>query len=456
MFHILEFMNPKSVMTIGGSDSSAGAGIQADLKAFTALNLHGTTVITSITVQNTQTVKKIIPTNPEDILSQIETIMEDIQIEFVKTGLLYQPSIAKIVASAAKKYDWKLIVDPVLTATSGDSLASDDFSKEIIKTLFPVLYLITPNIPEAEALTQSKITTFEDMKQTAKRLHEMGAKNIVLKGGHLDNQQAYDVLYDGSEFTEHSLPKIPHKKAHGSGCTFSALLTGYLAKANSLERAFTNAKYVLWHMINAGYNIGKGSDVLNITKKSVEDAPLELPTPDHVTTWMDLSSNLNNIIEHLPLSFVPEVGCNIGYALPNATKREEICSINGRIIRASPTPQLCGSLRFGASKHVASIILAAMKKYPSTRCVMNVKYTKENLSKCQKTPYDTTSFDRADEPNNVSSTMDWGTTTALYETTSCPDLIYDKGGMGKEPMIRILGLNPNEVYTKLQRIINQK
>jgi len=455
MFHILEFMNPKSVMTIGGSDSSAGAGIQADLKAFTALNLHGTTVITSITVQNTQTVKKIIPTNPEDILSQIETIMEDIQIEFVKTGLLYQPSIAKIVASSAKKYDWKLIVDPVLTATSGDSLASDDFSKEIIKTLFPVLYLITPNIPEAEALTQSKITTVEDMKQAAKTLHEMGSKNIVLKGGHLDNQQAYDVLYNGLEFIGHSLPKLPYKKAHGSGCTFSALLTGYLAQGKSLEQSFTNAKYVLWRMIYTGYDIGKGSDVLNITKKSVEDAPFELSTPAHVTTWMELSTTLDTIIESLPLSFVPEVGCNIGYALTNATKREEICSINGRIIRSSTTPQLCGSLRFGASKHVASIILAAMKKYPSTRCVMNIKYTAENLSKCQKTKFVISSFNREDEPKNVSSTMDWGTTTAINHTKSCPDLIYDKGGMGKEPMIRILGANPTDVSTKLQHIINQ-
>ena len=122
------------------------------------------------------------------------------------------------------------------------------------------------------------------MKKAAKTLHKLGAKNIVLKGGHLDNQQAYDVLYNGTECIERALPKLPQKKAHGSGCTFSALLTGYLSQGLSLQQAFTNAKYVLWNMIHTGYNIGKGSDVLNITKKSVEDAPLELPTPDHVAT----------------------------------------------------------------------------------------------------------------------------------------------------------------------------
>jgi hydroxymethylpyrimidine/phosphomethylpyrimidine kinase len=449
-------MNPKSVMTIGGSDSSAGAGIQADLKAFTSLNLHGTTVITSITVQNTQTVKKIIPTNPEDVLSQIEAVMEDIPVRYVKTGLLYRPAIAKIVASATKKYEWKLIVDPVLTATSGDSLATDEFHKEIIKTLFPVLYLITPNIPEAEALTQTTITSTNDMKQAAKTLHKMGAKNIVIKGGHLANHEAYDVLYNGTKFFEQSLPRLPHKKAHGSGCTFSALLTGYLAKGKSLENAFINAKYVLWNMINSGYNIGKGSDVLKITEKSIDDAPSELPTPAHVDTWMNLSNILKKIVENVPLSFIPEVGCNIGYALPNATKREEICSINGRITRSLTKPLLCGSLRFGASKHVSSIILATMKMYTSSRCVMNIKYTPENLLKCKKTNYVIASFDRTEEPETVTSTMDWGTTTALKQHKNCPDFIYDKGGMGKEPMIRIIGKNPEDVYTKLTSISSTK
>ena len=445
-------MKPLTAMTIGGSDSSAGAGIQADLKSFTALGLHGATVLTSITVQNTQTVKKIIPTSPEDIEHQIDAVMEDIPINHVKTGLLYLPSTANIVSKATKKYDWKLIIDPVLTATSGDSLASTKLTKEIKKTLIPTSTLITPNIPEAEALTESSITTINDMKQAAKTIHQMGAKNVIVKGGHLQNKQAVDIFYDGKSFTNLSLPRIPHKKAHGSGCTFSALLTGYLAKGYSIQSTFTQAKYALWNMINNGYHVGKGADVLHITAQTLKDAPQQFPSTAHLKTWLHLSEFLTKIIDELPLSFTPEVGCNMGYALSKGKTPQDICALNGRIVRSSSKPRRCGSLQFGASKHIASIILATMKTYPGHRCAMNIKYTPENLSLIKKTAYTTSSFNRANEPEDVSSTMDWGTQTAIKKAENCPDFIFDTGGIGKEPMIRILGTNPKNVYEKLSTL----
>ncbi len=443
-------MKQTVAMTIGGSDPCSGAGIQADLKAFTALGIYGTTVLTCITIQNTQTVKKIIPANPEDIQNQIDSLMEDIPIKHVKTGMLYQPEIAKIVAKATKKYNWHLIVDPVLTATSGDYLATSNLKEEIKKTLLPVSEIITPNIPEAEALTQLSISTINEMKQSAKALQKMGAKNSIIKGGHLKEKQAYDLLYDGKNYIDFFLPKIPQKKAHGSGCSFSALLTGYLAKEHTIPSAFKNAKATLWQMINKGYHIGKGSDVLHITSQSVRDAPYDLFTPEHLKTWRQLSETIDDITNHLPLSLTPEVGSNIGYALPYATTRNDICSIDGRIVRSCKKPLRCGPLRFGSSKHIASIILAAMNSYEETRCAMNIKYTLENLALIQKTSYTISSFDRANEPKNVSSTMDWGTKTALTKQDHCPDFIYDKGAKGKEPMIRILGINPKDVLKKLK------
>ncbi|MBS3777869.1 MAG: bifunctional hydroxymethylpyrimidine kinase/phosphomethylpyrimidine kinase [Candidatus Thermoplasmatota archaeon] len=447
-------MRPLTAMTIGGSDSSAGAGIQADLKSFTALGIHGTTVLTSITVQNTQTVKKIIPTPLKNIKNQIETVMEDIPIKHVKTGLLYQPSIAKIVSNATKKYNWKLIIDPVLTATSGDALASTNLTKEIKKALLPHSTIITPNIPEAEALTESSISTVNDMRQAAKTIHQMGTENVIVKGGHLQDEQAVDILYDGKTFTELSLPRIPYKKAHGSGCTFSALLTGYLAKGCPIQSTFTQSKYALWNMINNGYHVGKGSDVLQITAQTIKDAPQQFPSSAHITTWLHLSEFLNKIIEKLPVSFTPEVGCNIGYAIPEAKTIQDICALNGRIVRSASRIQRCGSLRFGTSKHIASIILAMMKTYPDHRCAMNIKYNIENLSLIKKTPYSFSSFNRTNEPEDVSSTMDWGTQTAIKKAETCPDFIYDTGGIGKEPMIRIIGTNPKNVYEKLSMIIS--
>lgn len=449
-------MKQKTAMTIGGSDSSAGAGIQADLKSFTALDIHGVTVLTSITVQNTQTVKKIIPMSPEDIKNQIDSVLEDIPVKHVKTGLLYQPSIAKIVSDATKTYNWKLVIDPVLTATSGDSLASTNLIKEIKKTLIPISTIITPNIPEAEALTESAISTVSDMKQAAKTIHQMGSKNVILKGGHLKDKQSYDILYDGKKYTELALPRLPQKKAHGSGCTFSALLTGYLAKGHTVQSAFSQAKYALWNMIQQGYNVGKGSDVLKITHQTITHAPQHLPTQNHIDTWLQLSETIPDIRNDLPLSFTPEVGCNIGFAIPNGKNRKDVCALDGRIIRSSRKPQRCGSIRFGVSKHIASIILATMQTYPDQRCAMNIKYTPENISLIKNTSYTISSFDRENEPKTVSSTMDWGTKTAIEKTNTIPDFIYDTGGIGKEPMIRILGKNPTDVYNKLKQIIQQK
>jgi len=446
-------MKPIPVMTIGGSDPSGGAGIQTDIKTFQSLGLHPLSIITCITVQNTQRVKEIAPMSPNLITDQIDMVIEDIPAKYTKTGLLYNPEIAKRVAQAVKKHHLHLIVDPVLTATSGDMLSIEDFQEELKRTVIPCSYAITPNIPEAEALTGLQIKTLEDMKESAKILKQLGPKTIILKGGHLPGKQAHDLLYDGKRYTTIALPKIKNRKAHGSGCTFSALITGNLAKGQSIEDAFSISKTTLWQMINQGYNIGKGSDVLNVTSQTIQDAPPNLPTIDHIDIWLKLYTIISTVINHLPLAFIPEVGCNIGYALPKAKTHRDVCAIDGRIVRTSTGPHRCGPVQFGASKHIASIILASMKIHPHIRSVMNIKYSHETLDVCKKTELSISSFDRSDEPPEVSS-MDWGTTTALKQSKLCPDLIYDTGGMGKEPMIRILGTDPKEIVTKLKMIIN--
>ena len=441
-------------MTIGGSDPSGGAGIQTDIKAFQSLGLHPISILTSITIQNTQTVKQIIPMSPESITDQIETIMEDIPVKYVKTGLLYHPDISKMVAVAAKKHHWHLVVDPVLTATSGDALSISDFEEELKRTLLPISEVITPNIPEAEKLTKKSIKTVDDMKDAVKILNQFGTKIIILKGGHLQGEKSYDILYDGKEFTVFTLPRIPNKKAHGSGCTFAALLTGFLAKGQSIDKSFSLAKTSLWHMIYTGYDIGKGSDVLSVSSESIQDAPYNLPTTEHINVWMDLHSTVTTLSLDIPLTFIPEVGLNIGYALPNAKNHKDICAIDGRIVRTSVGPHRCGPLQFGASKHIASIILAAMRIHPTTRSAMNIKYRPDILDLCKKTDYIISSFDRSDEPPQASS-MDWGTTNAIEKSDIFPDIIYDEGGMGKEPMIRILGTDPTDVATKVKKIMKE-
>jgi len=448
-------MRKKIVLSIAGSDPSGGAGIQADLKAFAALGLHGVTVITCITAQNTQRVKKIYKLPVEIIENQIDTILEDMQPYAVKTGMLYDDEIVSIVAKKIKQYSMKTVVDPVMVATSGDALSKNGFVKALKNKLIPIAYMVTPNIQEANALTGKKIDNINDVKKACKEILELGPKYVLIKGGHLEGRNAEDVLFDGKDFTVFSLPRIPDRLAHGSGCILSALIAGFLALDEKPVEAVRKAKHVLWNMINEGYKPGKGADILNFSQNVIVDAPSYFPTNEQFTVWLELKKAVDELLAFLPRDFVPEVGMNVGYALPNAKKLEDICAINGRIVKTKDKPIRCGCIDFGVSKHVASIILAAMKFDRETRCAMNLKYSDENIEKCKKIEFKIGTFDRIQEPYEVKSTMEWGTAQAIQKLGSMPDIIYDTGGKGKEPMIRILGKNPKDVVNKA-RILFEK
>jgi hydroxymethylpyrimidine/phosphomethylpyrimidine kinase len=438
----------KIAMSIAGSDPSSGAGIQADLKAFTALGVHGTTIITCITAQNTQQVKTIYKLPVELIEKQIDVLYEDMQPDAVKTGMLYDEEIVKCVAKKIKQYKMKTVVDPVMVATSKDVLSGENFVNAIKKEIIPIAFMVTPNIQEVNVLTGKKIETINDVKKACSELHRMGAKYVLIKGGHLESRNAEDVLFDGEGFTVFSLPRVPGRLAHGSGCTLSALITGFLALGEKSAEAARKAKYMLWNMINEGYKPGKGSDVLNHFQDTVTDMPSSFPTNEHFNVWLELKTSVDELISFLPKEYIPEVGVNIGYALPDAEKLEDICAINGRIVKTKDNPVRCGCIDFGVSKHVASIILAAMSFDQDIRCAMNLRYSRENIETCKKAGFKVGMFDRMQEPKEEKATMEWGTIQAIQHLASIPDIVYDDGGKGKEPMIRILGKTPKDVVKK--------
>ncbi|ADC88882.1 phosphomethylpyrimidine kinase [Thermocrinis albus DSM 14484] len=251
-------------LTIAGSDSGGGAGIQADLKTFTVLGVYGMTAITCVTVQNTVGVFGVVEIPPEVVYQQIKVVAEDIGVDALKTGMLYSQQTVEAVAKAVKELKLNnLVVDPVMRAKSGDPLLKPEAVEALVEHLIPLATLITPNIPEAEDLTGMRIRSVEDMEKACLRLMEYGCKAVLLKGGHMEGDKVTDVFYDGKSFEYIQHEKVTTKNTHGTGCTLSAAITAFLAKGLPLEKAVRMGVSYLLRAISTAPSLGKGHGPLN-------------------------------------------------------------------------------------------------------------------------------------------------------------------------------------------------
>lgn len=253
----------KTALTIAGSDSGGGAGIQADLKTFSALGVYGMSVITAVTAQNTQEVRSVQDIDISIIKDQIEAVFDDIPVDAVKIGMLSSATTADAVAQSLQKYHPKFVVlDPVMVSKGGHHLLQPNAISAVKEILIPLATLITPNIPEAEVLVNKTIHSPEDMKDACLALQSLGAKAILLKGGHL-NGDPNDLLFDGKEFTWIKGVRIHTKNTHGTGCTLSSAIAANLAKGDSLIEAIQKAKKYITMAITHSLNIGKGHGPTN-------------------------------------------------------------------------------------------------------------------------------------------------------------------------------------------------
>jgi hydroxymethylpyrimidine/phosphomethylpyrimidine kinase len=249
-------------LTIAGSDPSGGAGIQADLKTFHQFGVYGEAVITLVTVQNTVRVSRVEVLSPELVLEQIAAVIEDIPPGAAKTGALGSAEMVAAVARAAAEFHFPLVVDPVMVSKHGSSLLADEACRALRELLMPRAFLITPNVPEAEALTGIPIRSVPDMRRAALRLRELGAQAVLIKGGHLDGD-ATDLLYDGETFREFSAERIDTRHTHGTGCTLSAAITAGLARRCGLADAVGRAKQFLDDAIRTNPGLGRGAGPVN-------------------------------------------------------------------------------------------------------------------------------------------------------------------------------------------------
>jgi len=439
-------------MTIAGSDSGGGAGIEADLKTFSALGVFGTCVLTAITAQNTRGVQEIFPVPPLIVRAQIQAVLEDIPIKIAKTGMLYSRDIMEVVAESIESYRIGLVADPVFRAGTGRSLVIEEDKEAFIDLILPRATILTPNLFEAEMISGLRIRSLEDMERAARKIIDLGAEAVIIKGGHLKTggQKVYDIFYNQKS------PKIFEKqrrsiKPHGGGCVFSAAIASFLAKGEVLEQAVEKAERFIETSFIGAFKVGSGRIPVN-----------PMASLYNKSERVDIIEQIEaaaKIIEENPilLPFAAEVGIQIAMALPFPCGPADIAAIEGRIVKIRDGLKAVGPARFGASRHLANVILTVMRYNPKIRAAMNLHYSPKIVEAFRKIGCKVAEFERGREPSEVKSvegkSLSWGTEEAIRRVGEVPDVIFDKGEVGKEPMIRILGRDAIEVVNKALKAI---
>ncbi|MEA1944328.1 MAG: bifunctional hydroxymethylpyrimidine kinase/phosphomethylpyrimidine kinase [Euryarchaeota archaeon] len=434
------------ILTIAGSDSGGGAGVQADLKTFAALGMHGTCAITSITAQNTLGVESVYDLPENVIIDQIRAVLDDITVDYAKTGMLSSKKIIHAVATQIKGIPF--VLDPVMSAEAGGILLAEDALDTMVSELIPLANMATPNVFEAEAITGIRIRDIEDAKRAAIAIVDLGCKAAVITGGHL---KGTDVLYDGESRTQ--TPELIRGTlieggTHGAGCTHSAALASFLAKGCSMSDACSAAKDFVVSAIANSSRIGGGVSPVNQTEHLIGDAARYQAIAD-VSAAVTLIEDCESFA-----SLIPEVGSNIGSAIPQARSIADVAAVRSRIVRSGDKARAVGCVEFGASSHIARLILAVMRFDPDIRSALNIRYSDDILSACKDRGYTVASFDRKNEPPHH-DTMDWGAEYAIRNAGYVPQVIYDVGGVGKEAMVRILGRSAVEVADLAIQVLDQ-
>jgi hydroxymethylpyrimidine/phosphomethylpyrimidine kinase len=444
-----------SALSIAGSDSSGGAGIQADIKTMSALGIYSCTVITAITAQSTSNVDYILPLGAQIIKKQIKSVLSDIPINAIKIGMVYNNEIITAVSHVLNHSKIPIVLDPIISAGTGAQLLQKEFVKDFKNKLVPICDVITPNIHEAETLSEIKIKTEKDIRNAASKIQELGAKNVIVKGGHFrnDNETIVDIVLDEhGKFTVFKNPRMKIVETHGSGCNFSAAVTSFLAlKYPVINACFLANKYVHRSILKT-VKIGKGIPVNNPISKMYEES-CRYQVIEDLGIAVENLVNMKNFAD-----LIPETQSNLVYAIPNARRIEDVAGVNGRIVKAGDKSVPTSGIKFGASKHVASSILEYMKTNQIIRSALNIKNDKNILITCKKL-FTVSFYERNFEPRKIKETegnsISWGIKMALLKNPDA-DIIYHSGDTGKEPMIIIFGQGPQDVVDKVKKILDSR
>lgn len=359
---------PKVALTIGGSDSGGGAGIQADIKTFSALGLHGTSAITAVTAQNTLGVQRVFGMEPEAVSAQLKSITDDFHIDSAKTGMLYSSEIVKAVAEHLAEAKIPFVLDPVIEAEAGGRLLRPEAVDAVKEKLIPLAYVVTPNIFEAQALTGIPVRDAASAEAAAYKILDLGANAVMIKGGHLD---CTDFLLDDA-----GLQQIQGKRSkggnHGVGCTYSAALASFLANGYCLKDAARLAKNFASQAISNSMNVGRGVG-------TVSQIGMLLKEAHRYEALSDVQAAIKRLEEGNTGSIIPKAGSSIAMAIPDAAMPEDIAE--GRIIHVGKAGfHQSGCIKFGTDSLLTRVILCALRIDGEARSAMILELDANSLS----------------------------------------------------------------------------
>ncbi|WP_166035501.1 bifunctional hydroxymethylpyrimidine kinase/phosphomethylpyrimidine kinase [Halorussus pelagicus] len=421
-------------LTVAGSDSGGGAGVQADLKTIEAHDAYGTSAVTAVTAQHTRGVESthVLPT--EEVAAQLDAVTGDFDVRAAKTGMLADADIVELVAERAAAADFPVVVDPVMVAASGDRLL-DSAAEDAYADLVSEAALVTPNADEAAVLTDVEVAGRESAIEAGERLRSMGADAAVVKGGHVPGETVRDVLVtpDGVRTFEH--PRIDTEATHGSGCTLSAAIAARLAGGESLTEAVEASAAFLERAVRYHLDVGEGPGAVHHAVGMRNRAARE-------RTAEEVREVVRKFAEADPSALVPEVGMNVVGATPYAEAVGETAAVEGRITRTFSGVKPNRGVRFGASSHVARFLLACREFDPDLRFAANCRFDADVETALDSLDWDVAAYDRGSEPSEVKtregSTMQWGARQAFESAGRTPVAVVDRGEVGKEAITKVL------------------
>ncbi|WP_115865638.1 bifunctional hydroxymethylpyrimidine kinase/phosphomethylpyrimidine kinase [Halorussus litoreus] len=445
-------------LTVAGSDSGGGAGVQADLATMAARGVHGTSALTAITAQNTAGVRASETLAPDLVVDQIDAVFADFEVGAVKTGMLGDEAVVAAVAEVLADADAPVVVDPVVVAESGDRLLSSRGVERVREDLLPAASLVTPNVPEAELLAGLAIDGPGDARDAGRRLCELGVDAALVTGGHFDGDPV-DVLVTGGEFGSGSrsgsesgpqetfrAERVPDAASHGSGCTLSAAIAAELAGDASLAEAVEHGERHVDRAIRSGRRVGSGVGPVEhlAPKKAAAGTAGACEAVRRVVREFE-RQNVSRLL--------PEVGTNVAVAPDCAVDPADVAAVEGRIHRvfggsSGSATRATGGVAPGASDHVARFLLGIRETDRRISAACNVRADDESVA-AVRDRWEAVTVDRADEPDDADGTMDWVAREAMANRNSAPDAVVDTGAVGKEPMVRVVAVDAAELVRKI-------